>query len=43
MDDKPTPEWKPSLREFLAITSVATAVSILPSWSFATQADTVPL
>lgn len=43
MDKKPILEWKPSRREFLAATSVATAVSVLPSWSFATQADTVPL
>ena len=43
MSDKTLLEWTPSRRQFLAATSVATAVSILPSWSYAAQPDTVPL
>lgn len=43
MSDKPLLEWTPSRRQFLAATSVATAVSVLPSWSYAAQSDTVPL
>ena len=43
MSDKPLLEWTPSRRQFLAATSVATAVSVLPSWTYAAQSDTVPL
>ncbi len=43
MSDKPLLEWTPSRRQVLAATSVATAVSVLPSWSYAAQSDTVPL
>ncbi len=43
MSDKPFLEWTPSRRQFLAATSIATAVSVLPSWAYAAQSDTVPL
>ena len=43
MSDKPLLEWTPSRRQFIAATSVATAVSVLPSWTYAAQSDTVPL
>lgn len=43
MSDKPLLNWKPSRRQFLAATSVTTAVSVLPSWVYADQADPVPL
>lgn len=43
MSDKPLLEWTPSRRQFIAATSVATAISVLPSWSYAAQSDTVPL
>lgn len=43
MSDKPLLEWTPSRREFLAATSVATAISVLPSWTYAAQPDTVAL
>ena len=43
MSDKPLLNWTPSRRQFLAATSVTTAISVLPAWVYAEQSNPVPL
>ncbi|MDY0249258.1 MAG: gluconate 2-dehydrogenase subunit 3 family protein [Pseudomonas sp.] len=43
MSDQTPLDWTPSRRQFIAATTVTTAISVLPSWVYAGQADAVPL